>query len=407
MNTRVLCRIAARLILAGGGLLPGAAPADSGLFAAPSIALEAVHDDNLFASPSQPQADRFLRVSPAIEAGYRSVPMSLRGLYTFDAERYTRHPDLDTNRAREHSALDFRYEPTSLVTLLADASYIKTLTPGELTPETGLQFGRARAESLTFSPSLIYRFDHVDTGTASYRFTRNKLAGEVGSDTHTAMFDLDRRLAERDTASFRYRYDQFRFDTGETVTAHTLLGGGTRELTPQTAVTVLGGPRFSDGSIDPEVSASLSHMIEHGGIGLAYTRSQTAVLGVVGPVDTEALSATLSYSLGSSIELRAAPAYLSSKHNGLRADVFTMDFEAGYRIARYLTLLGSYQFSSQHGSIDAPSFGDITRNVVLLGLVVAAPDRTGSESRPRVLMPSTLFEGSPVKSGESLQGEEE
>ncbi len=407
MDTRILRRIAARLILAGGGLLPGVALADSGLFAAPSIAVEEVHDDNLFAAPSQPQADRFLRVSPAIEAGYRSVPMSLRGLYTFDAERYTRHPELDTNRAREHSALDFRYEPTSSLTLLADAGYIKTLTPGELTPETGLQFGRARAESLTFSPSLVYRFNHVDTGTATYRFTRNKLAGEVGSDTHTAVFDIDRRLAERDTASFRYRYDQFRFDTGDTVNAHTLLGGGTHELTPQTAVTVLGGPRFSEGSVDPEVSATLSHKLERGELGLAYTRSQTAVLGVVGPVDTEALSATLSYSIGSSIELRAVPAYLSSKHNGLRARVSAMDLEAGYRIARFLTLIGSYQFSSQRGSIDAPGFGDISRNVVLLGLVVAAPERAGSESRPRVLMPSTLFEGSPVISGESLQEEEE
>jgi hypothetical protein len=406
MGIRMLRRAAGRLILVGGAFL--SLPAQSDLYATPSLAVAEIYDDNLFFSSSAPQEDRILRLSPAIDAGYRSAPMTVHGRYTFDAERYARHPELDDNQVREHTALDFRYEATRLLTLSADASYLKTQTPGELTPETGLEFGRARAERFFFSPSLVYQFDRLTAGTTTYRFTRDKLAGGIGSDTHIAMFDLDRRITSRDTASFGYRFEQFRFDAGDTVTAHVLLVGGTREFTPRTAATVLAGPRFSDGSTDPEVSASLFHKLDQGVLGLAYTRSETTVIGRTGTATTETLGATLGYSLGSSIEIRAAPSFLSSTLGGLQADVFIMNLEVGYRIARYLTLIGSYEFSTQHGSLTAPGGGEITRNVVLLGLVIAAPRRTDPdpESRPRVLTPSTLS-GEPPPTRTRLKLEEE
>jgi len=406
MDIPTLRSVAGRLILVGTVLLPGAASADGGWFATPAIAAAGIHDDNILFSPTQPQEDRILRVSPAIEAGYRSVPMTLRGRYTFDAERYARHTELDDNRVRENAALDFRYEPTRLSTLMARADYAMTQTPGELSPETGLLLGRARAERFAFSPTLIHRFDRLTSGSASYGFIRDRLAGGIGSDTHTVTLDLNRRIVRRDVASFRYRFDRFHFDTGETVTAHALLGGGTHEFTSQTTVTALAGPRFSDGSIDPEVSASLLHELERGEQSLTYTRSQTTVLGLAGPVDTESFGATFAYSPRSNVLLRAMPGYLSSNHSGLTARVLVMNLEAGYRIARYLTLIGAYGYSSQHGSLATAGFGDITRRAVLFGLVVAAPERTDTESRPRVLTPSTLFEGLPVTSGEPPQEEE-
>lgn len=397
MDLLILRGMAERLILVGAGLLPGAVLAQSGLFAAPSIGVAQIYDDNLFFSSSQPQKDRILRVSPALEAGFLSDKSSLRGRYAFDAENYARHPELDDSRVREHATLGIRREATHMLSLSADADYLKTQSPGELAPETGLELGRARAERFSFSPSAVYRFDRLATGTATYRFIQDELAGGIGSDTHSVALDFDRRLNRRDTASLGYRFERFRFDAGDTVDAHILLAGGTREFTPRTDATVLAGPRFTDGSVEPEILASLRHKLRAGEATLAYTRTETTVLGLAGTATTESLAATFVQSLGSSAELRAAPSYSSSTLGGLQADVFIMNLEAGYRITHYLTLIGSYEFSSQRGSLTAPAGGEITRNVVLFGLVVAAPRRTDADpsSRPGILTPSTL-EGGPI-----------
>lgn len=390
MGIRALQRIANRLILAAGGIVPGMVMAESGLSVAPSLVVAEVYDDNLFFSSSEPQRDFILRVNPAIGAGYRSARTDVYGRYAFDAEYHARHPELDSSRAREHALLDFRHETTRLLTLAADVAYIKTRVPGELSAGTGLEFGRARAERIAFGPSLVYRLDRLTTGTASYGFTRDSLAGGIGSDAHAVAFDLGRRVGHRGTASVGYRFGQFRFETGDSVSSHTVLAGGTRDLTPQTAVSGMVGPRFSEGSVGPEGSISLLHKLTRGEFGLAFTHTETTVLGLSGTTTTASVGATLAYRFGPSIEVRMAPGFHSSKHGDLRARVFLVNIEAGYRIARYFTLIGSYQFSAQRGALTASAGGEIDRNVALLGVVVAAPESARSESRPRVLMPSTL-----------------
>ncbi len=390
MGIRALQRIAGRLILAAGGFAPGAVLAESGPFAVPSLTVVEVYDDNIFFLPLEPQKDFIFRVRPALDAGYRSARMALHGRYAFDAEYYARHPELDNHRAREHAGLDFRYQATPLLVVAADAAYVKTQTPGELNAGTGLEFRRARAERFAVGSSLAYQYDRLTLGTASYGFTRDKLDGRIGSDTHTLALDLGRRVSRRDTASIGYRFGQFRFETGGIDTSHVLLAGGTRELTPQTAASVLVGPRYSEGSAYPEGSVSLRHKFAQGEAGIAYSRTETTVLGVAGTATTDTIGVTLAYSFGPSTEIRMAPSYLSSKHRNLQAEVFLMNLEMGYRLTRYLTLIGSYQFSSQRGGLTAPADGEINRNVALLGIVLAAPERSESAARPRVFTPSTL-----------------
>src|SRR6056297_909557 len=68
---------------------------ESGLVVTPFVSLETLYDSNLFATSSQRESDTILRLSPGIGVGYSSSRGSFNLLYTFDAERYSRHPDLN------------------------------------------------------------------------------------------------------------------------------------------------------------------------------------------------------------------------------------------------------------------------------------------------------------------------
>src|SRR5436190_427516 len=69
----------------------------------PSIGVTQVYDSNLFFTTSDRQADSIWRVTPAIDAEYRSMPWTLIGRYTLDAEQFTQHPELNTVHARQQA----------------------------------------------------------------------------------------------------------------------------------------------------------------------------------------------------------------------------------------------------------------------------------------------------------------
>lgn len=377
-------RVSLTLVLAGNALLPGPVLGQSGWFAEPSFSMMQIYDDNILFSDLQAEEDSIVRLSPAVNTGYRSVPLTLNGRFSVDAEHYRRHPELDSDHARKNAEVNIDYRANGLLTLSADGSYLETQTPGELTPETGLELGRARAERLALGSGALYRFDSVTTGAARYDFSRYELADGIDSEVHVLGLNFDRRLSRRDAVGFDYRFDGFRFDTAESVDAHTVLFRVSRELTPRTAVSLGGGPRFFEGDIDPEVSASWRYKLERGQVEMTYEKSQTIVIGRPGATAVESIGAAFNYSFGAYSEMRIASSTQSSRFGGLEADVFAVNFEVSHRITRYLTLIGAYGYSSQHGNLDTPAFGEITRNVAWLGLVVAPPPRKNSRAASRL-----------------------
>jgi hypothetical protein len=368
-------RLAAGVTLVATGLLSPNAPAETLWYATPSLEAAAVYDDNLFSSVSNRQQDHVLRMSPAIEAGYRSSPSTLHWHYTFDAERYAEHTELDDNRVREHTTLDFSQQHTPALTFGANIGYTRTQTPAELNPETGLDLERARAERFTASPVVTYRFDPLSTGSANYSFTSDELAGGVGNESDLLALDFDRSISRRDTLSIGYEYREFRFDA-EDNRSQALLAGGTRRLTSRTSVTLIAGPRFSeDGAIDPEISAQLQHRLQKGDLAFAYIRTETTVIGQSGTVTAESFSADFSYRFGSSLKLHVGPGFFSNRRADLEADVYQLNLDVSYRINRFLSLAGSYHYTKQRGRIDIPGDDQIKRNFFFLGIVIAAPER--------------------------------
>lgn len=388
MTRREWRRVVAGWVIGGAGVVPCGAVAESGFFAEPAVTLAGVYDDNLFFSGTERIEDFFLRLSPEIKTGYQSTPLTLQGRYVFDAEGYARNPQLDTTPARQHAALDLQYRSTPRLTLSTNASYTETQRPSELNLTSrgiSIESGRTRAERRAIAPALAYRIDPVTLGTATYSFAGDKLDGGVDADTHTTALRLDRAVSRDNTVHTGYTYNQFRFGNAESVEAHVLIFGVTHKLSPQTSTTFLAGPRFSEGSTDTELSASVRHRLRQGELSLAYARSQSTAIGLSGVVTTEALDATATYSPSTALEFRATPGIAKVERGGFQAEVYRFNVEMGYRLNRIFSLVSSYQYSVQRGNIVGPSTGDITRNVIMFGITAIYPSRRSSDSslRPR------------------------
>ncbi len=76
----------------GMALVPCAPSAQATFTVKPSVTLAVVSDSNLFARPTDPQSDVVSRVSPAIDAEYRSPRLTVLGRSTVDAERFAGTP---------------------------------------------------------------------------------------------------------------------------------------------------------------------------------------------------------------------------------------------------------------------------------------------------------------------------
>src|SRR5688572_21632310 len=113
-----------RPLFLAAGLLPGTSGAD--WFATPSLTVMQRHDDNLFFSATQPEADRVRHANAALEAGQESARWLLVTRVSSEAESYSEHEELDNERAREQAGLDLRYDVARATTLTLDGNYART-----------------------------------------------------------------------------------------------------------------------------------------------------------------------------------------------------------------------------------------------------------------------------------------
>jgi hypothetical protein len=374
---------AAKLALLGGVLLPLGGMAQPGLlggtgsnlFLIPSVRLTEVYDDNVFFATSQRQDDFITHISPALEGGYRTAPLSLLGYYGFDAEVFADHSDLNTAQARQQGGVDFRYEASRQLTVEAEAMYNETETPEELNFTAVLQPGRQTAETYSAGASLDYRIDPVMEADLSYTFAHDDLEGDFDTDTHTVSTGLAREMGPRDTVSVGYSFQRYLFDLGDDVSAHVPTVGWAHAFTPRTSVELLGGPRISDGDVDPEVSASIRHSLQRGQLSLTYARGESTVIGQTDTFTTEMIGGAAEFAIGPALEVRASASYTENSQGALDADVIRAGVEASYEINDYLSLIASYRYSTQQGVLGGPDDLDIDRNVAYIGVLISHPAR--------------------------------
>jgi hypothetical protein len=377
---RARAGLARVLVLAQGVAVASAAAAQDVSDVRPSVAIAQVYDTNLLSSPSDHRADSITRVSPDVAYHHRSIIWTFVGHYSVDAERFANSPEFSALGARQHGAAGFEFRPTAHVKVAADADFSRTETPGELSVETGLALSRATAEQVAAHASFTRQLSPASGGTVEYSLTDGRLASSFRTQTHTVRIGADRHVSPRDTVSVNYGFHQFVFVIDRaprsTPTSQTLDVGLSHSITPRAIVAVAGGPRVTNGTPAADLSASLRYQAQPFDASLAYARSETAVIGLLGIVSVQSVTATAAWNLRP-VQIRVAPAVFRSLDAGRQANVYRLGVGVTRAITKNLALDVAFDGNTQYGNLSARAAlpGDtISRHVVLVRFTAAPVD---------------------------------
>lgn len=363
----------------------GTPPAD--FYVIPKLSVGEVYDDNLFFSPSsRREDDLFTRVSPEIQAGYQSAPLTFMAGYTFDSEFYNKHHELTTAQMRQQGLIELRSRPSTSLTLSAKGNYFQTRTPFELNAltGTGVAVRRIRADSYSANPTVEYRLDSLTKAKGDYLYSKYLIEGGISIDSHIASLDLERRITAHDTVGPGYIGRHFAFAGFGSINSHAFTLEWARDLTPHTKVSLRAGPRFTAGSLDskPEALAKIQHRLEGGELSFTYSSSLTTIVGAGDAATAESYSISGSYEPLQHLRLSIAPTLFKATSPSFSTTVHLVNFEATYQMTKQLALRTSYLFYLQKGSFKTLTGStvideEILRDLVWIGLVFTNPIRLG------------------------------
>ena len=337
-------------------LAPVTALAQADAYSRVSFSAWQMYDANLFAAPAsrEPQSDLITRFGPAFAAGYLSVPVEFEARYEMQAERYLHHADLNENLARHDAAVDLRYLPNSRFRLSLNANYLRTQTPGELNIQSQLSVGRAPAERLAFTSTAAYDWSGPTTISAAYTFGRDQLVGGFSTSTNSSRLGIVHRTSDRSSYRVDYELRQVDFDAGAPVASHVITAGRSFSITPRTGFEVAAGPRFTSGTVRPEMMAALSRQLSWGELSLGFIRTELTAIGEQGTVDVHRISATGRYRVTPHLTLTGTPAYTHNASGDRRAPVYSLDLESALDMNRRMSLVAWGRIGRQDGMLSGP-----------------------------------------------------
>lgn len=368
------------LCLVGAVLTPSLARAQAGAYATPSLTTAEVYDDNVFSAPSNPppasaggvsafnrEDDFITRFSPGLRAGYKSEPFTLLADYGIDADVYSRHSKLTSFPARQQAALSLRYLPAQRLTLELRGVYRDTDTARDLNlfqlldphggtalfTATNLDTGRVSAREYSASPAVEYRLSRVLDAAASYAFQRTEQTGST-NESQVANASLSWAVNRNHSLRGGYSVSRFTFDdqrqvggqssASKDVTTHTLPLGWTYRVTHLLDLSLQAGPRFSDGSVDADATATASYQLEGGSLSLAYFRRQGTTVGRGGVVTSDTAAAGLSYDITRRLGVGTGFTFSRNALETSDVDVYQTTLGVVYRLTEWLSLTVSHQF---------------------------------------------------------------
>lgn len=339
----------------------------------PSVSISEVHDDNIFLTSDSEVQDLITRITPAVELGYDSIPISWNLGLSLDAENYRDNPELDDDviRQRINSGLAFGIDPNTEFSL--DAEYLETQTPGELNLDSGLERGRFNARRTFVSPGLTYHLNPSTSTTLDYSLTQDRLSGGVAGDRHLSDLRIDRQISEARAVSAGFTYRRYRFNDGSGQDSHLLWGGLQHSFSPVTSILLKAGPRKIADSTRAYLSASLTHEYASGELGLNYLKDETTLIGEQGRREVETAGIRLLHRIGNDFELEISPMYGTVSRSLGDAEVFRFALDARYRIFDGLHITGAWNYSSQDEAFPSDTVRTISRNVVLIGVTISRP----------------------------------
>jgi hypothetical protein len=355
-------------------LTPSPVIAQGTPYAMLTVSMTQAYEDNLLAaSRSQDRLrDATMRIGPALEAGYVSVPLRLSARYAFDAERYFDHHTLSRGFARQDAAIELRHQPTRRLALDLEATYRQTYSPLEFNLESGLASGRARGERFGAASVATYAWTPLNDMNVGYAFTRDALEGGIATAIGEARLGFARHDVARRARRVEYRFQHFSFADRGSEAWHIVTAGWSRDITRRTAIELTLGPRVGRGRVRPEFGAVVRRLLQKGALSASYSRTQATAIGDVGAIDVQRVAASVVYQAARRVTLTAAPAFAISARGGTQVSVYTVDLEASGRTRRGVSVVLSGRLGLQRGTL-AGQHEEIPHRRVSLGLVATLP----------------------------------
>jgi hypothetical protein len=351
-------------------LVPAIAHAQAGWYLIPSLNVSEEFDDNVFSAASHRSWDLITRASPNFKAGYQSKPFTLLGTGGIDAEMFTQHSDLSGLANRKRAGFELQYVPEKPTTFAMSGSLLETETPGDLASQNGVETGRRHVRQWSVAPSLVHRFNLTTSGDAGYVYSQT-MTGTTTQSSQQGRIGLSTELTHVDTGTTHYTIRTVETDGTDSTTSHTLTLGWRRKFSQTTSLSLEGGPRFTGGNIEPDITAGLAHRFETGSLSLNYARTETTLIGQSGTVETNGLSGALTMTPERSLQLvLGAGVTRTTAETAHDITAYRANASLSYRLTKWLSASIGYRFSLQ----DIGS-AQILRNIVTIGLDATYPTR--------------------------------
>jgi hypothetical protein len=375
-RTRACGTVVAALLL----LAPPPAHAQHDRYAQLSFAATQTYESNLFAAPSSrdPQRDLLLQFGPTLEVGQRSRALEMVARYGLAAERYVDQVTLNRSIARQDAAVELHHHASRRIELDAKASYVDTHSPRELNLDSGIAVGRAHAKRFASSSEITYAWTRSARLAFDYAFTNDALVGGERTRIHNAGVGLERQSTARGAHRIDYRIRQVGFNDRRPEIWHVATLGWSRPVTRLTTFDVAVGPRLSNGTLRPDISASLTNRFQRGELSASFASTRATAVGEGGAFEMRRVAFGLVRHVRRDMTLAARPAFMVGSRGPLgRVSVYAVDLEAAAHPKPGLAVVAAGNLGWQTGLLDGRQ-ERIPYRRLSLGLVVTVPRAAGA-----------------------------
>jgi len=327
------------------------------------LGVAGVYDDNVYWT-ARPTADFIWRITPELTVRHKSPRVTLLGSYAFDAERFAQYQSLSDPLARQTALFDASINPSSTLTLEMNAGYQSTSTAADLNVATGLASVRLPASEWHAGSRLTRSAGPKTEMALEYAFSRGLHAiGDIVS--HTVDVRLTRRMSARDQGHLLAESRWFQFPTDSPIRSQIAVLGWSRRATPTVTVNLEGGPRYTAGSVRPELSAAIRHVSGSRQMSASYALTQATALGVDRIIDVRRAQAELAYRPRDTFQVALLGAVFSNSTQRSVSRVYHFSAVLTRPIARRLSLELDYSRDVQGPGLEVgESDGALRRNTV-------------------------------------------
>ena len=358
----------------------------------PSISVVGEYNDNIFQSNANKESDFILGFVPGITVAVESPIYRLLGSYSFTAEIYADHSELNDAFSRHNFLFDGSYRLTPTLTLTLTDALVVAKNSNTVATEN-VSTGRTRSLSNTVAAGVAYQLDPRTTlrGRAAWTALRYDDDLALDSDAYALEGFVDYAFTARLTGSAGYQFAYFDIQDQPGTTTHTPRVGVSYRITQTLTGAISGGPTIvvpedGDTEVFPAITASLQQRFAWGSATLQYDHAIGTGGGLGGTTENQSLGAIVQLDrLMRGLTVQFAPRYARTTSTGgnggndIEVDSFSLTLQARYEITRLMAVFAGYSYFRQRSDSNVATGAgtitgnDVDQNRVFVGLQFGYP----------------------------------